>query len=145
MSTNKRIYRFYLANTEDSSSVQHLYSVSPYTKEMKCHTCHLKSKFNSSIECLYNTVEFSKTNEYYLHTCAGPDVPQVTLYSTKGEQLLNWTDNDDLAKYLGANLVPKIEKMEFDVANGFKAKVMLRLPPNMDTSGETKYPMLVNV
>ncbi|CAH1961628.1 unnamed protein product [Acanthoscelides obtectus] len=35
--------------------------------------------------------------------------------------------------------------MTFDVAGGFKANVMLRLPPNLDESGSTKYPMVVNV
>lgn len=137
--------RFYLANTEESSSVQHLYSVSSDTKEMKCHTCHLKSKYNSSLDCLYNTVEFSKTNEFYFHTCAGPDVPQVSVFTKSGEKSMTWNNNEELSSYIRQKMVPKIKMMEFDIADGFKAKALLRLPPNMDFSGETKYPMLVNV
>lgn len=72
-------------------------------------------------------------------------MPQVSLYDNNGHEVLNWTNNEELARYLGEKLVPTMEKLEFDIADGFKAKVLLRLPPNLDTSGETKYPMLVNV
>lgn len=72
-------------------------------------------------------------------------MPQVSLYNKAGEKSLTWNNNEELSNYIQEKMVPKIEKLEFDVADGFKAKVLLRLPPNMDTSGETKYPMLVNV
>lgn len=110
-----------------------------------CHTCNRTSSFSSFSECQYNTVEFSKDSEYYLHTCAGPDIPQVTFYTKNGDKVLTWTNNEELASYMSEKLVPEMKKMEFNIADGFKAKVMLRLPPNMDTSGNTKYPMLVNV
>lgn len=41
--------------------------------------------------------------------------------------------------------MPTIEIKTVPISNGFTAKVLLQLPPNMDRSGKTKYPMLVDV
>ena len=41
--------------------------------------------------------------------------------------------------------MPSVEIHSVNIADGFKAKVLLQLPPNMDRSGKTKYPMLVDV
>ncbi|KAJ8970898.1 hypothetical protein NQ317_009050, partial [Molorchus minor] len=136
---------YYLANNESDSAVQHLYSVSQSTRQVSCLSCSLKSKHNTSLECSYNTATFSKDASRYALTCAGPDVPQVAIFSKSGEEILNWNENDDIATLTSSKLVPTFKKMSFDIADGFKADVLLRLPPNMDTSGETKYPMLVNV
>jgi hypothetical protein len=35
--------------------------------------------------------------------------------------------------------------MEVPVPGGFKAQVQLWEPPDIDTSGKTKYPLLINV
>ncbi|KAG5896521.1 hypothetical protein JTB14_020494 [Gonioctena quinquepunctata] len=136
---------YYLANTEPDSAVQHLFTVSPESKEITCLTCDLKSKHNLTMPCSYNTAEFSRNSSYYVHTCAGPDVPQVNIFSKNGSEVLSWTNNKELATYLKERQTATFKKMSFDIADGMKANVLLRLPPNMDTSGETKYPMLVNV
>ncbi|KAJ8960910.1 hypothetical protein NQ318_020209 [Aromia moschata] len=136
---------YYLANTESDSAVQHLYTVSPSTSQTKCLTCERKSKHNTSYDCSYNTAEFSKDATHYALTCAGPDVPQISIHSADGEEKLGWHDNDDLVTLTSGNHLPTLTKMSFDIAGGFKANVLLRLPPNIDTSGDTKYPMVVNV
>ncbi|XP_057672414.1 venom dipeptidyl peptidase 4 isoform X1 [Diorhabda carinulata] len=136
---------YYLANTESDSSVQHLYTVSPETKNVNCLSCDLKSSHNSSIPCAYNLAEFSGNGSYYVFTCAGPDVPHISIYDKDGKMVTVWTDNKELANFLKNKQLPVLKKLSFDVAGGFKANVLLRLPPNMDTSGQVKYPMLVNV
>ncbi|KAJ8921034.1 hypothetical protein NQ315_015830 [Exocentrus adspersus] len=136
---------YYLANTEEDHAVQHLYSVSPDTKSVRCLSCDVTTKQNSSTDCSYNTADFSKDGSYYALTCAGPNVPQIAIYSKEGQEELQWHGNEDLATLMSAKLTPTIQKLSFEVADGFKANVMLRLPPNADTSGNTKYPMLVNV
>ncbi|XP_072401301.1 venom dipeptidyl peptidase 4 [Diabrotica undecimpunctata] len=136
---------YFLANTEEDSTVQHLYTVSPLTKHVTCLSCELKSLHNSSLPCSYNTADFSTNGSYYVLTCAGPDVPQTIIFDKNDKQTLLWNENKELAAYLHKKQHPVIKKMSFDVAGGFKANVMLRLPPNMDTSGQVKYPMLVNV
>nr|XP_023020386.1 venom dipeptidyl peptidase 4 [Leptinotarsa decemlineata] len=136
---------YYLANTESDWTVQHLYAVSAETKNVTCFTCDLKSEHNSTTACSYNTAEFSKNSSYYVLTCAGPDVPQVKVFSKNGNEVMQWSNNEELANYLKERQTASLKKMTFDIADGLKAKVLLRLPPNMDTSGQTKYPMLVNV
>lgn len=41
--------------------------------------------------------------------------------------------------------LPTHKILTVNIDGGFQAKVLLQLPPNMDTSGNTKYPMLVDV
>lgn len=41
--------------------------------------------------------------------------------------------------------MPEQEIHTINIANGFTAKVLLQLPPNIDRKGNTKYPMLVDV
>ena len=53
--------------------------------------------------------------------------------------------NDDIREMLKDKSLPSTKLLEVDVPGGFKAQVQLLLPPNLDTSGKTKYPLLVNV
>lgn len=41
--------------------------------------------------------------------------------------------------------MPTTEIVNIPISDGFEAKVLLQLPPNMDRSGKTKYPLLVDV
>ncbi|XP_050306538.1 venom dipeptidyl peptidase 4 isoform X1 [Anthonomus grandis grandis] len=135
---------FYTATTPNDSTVQHLYSVSPITKTTTCLSCPLKSK-NGKNNCLYNSAEVSTDSSYIIITCNGPDIPHISILSSEGEELLQWTTNEELVELLGGKTLHGRAKFEFNIAGGFTAKVMLKLPPNMDISGNTKYPMLVNV
>lgn len=56
-----------------------------------------------------------------------------------------WEDNESLRTKLKNVAMPSVEIHTLNIADGFKAKVLLQLPPNMDRSGKTKYPMLVDV
>ncbi|KAJ3655173.1 hypothetical protein Zmor_014310 [Zophobas morio] len=134
---------FYLANTANDSAVQHVYSVSVDTKETQCLSCGVKSK-NKQIDCLYNVAEFSKDASHYVLTCAGPDVPHISLYSLE-KKVIDWNENKELQELTRTKRLPTSQRMRFDVDGGFKAQVNLKLPPNLDISGNTKYPMLVNV
>jgi dipeptidyl-peptidase-4 len=53
--------------------------------------------------------------------------------------------NDELRQLLQGKALPNTKQLEVSVPGGFKAQVQLLLPPNIDTSGKTKYPLLVNV
>lgn len=41
--------------------------------------------------------------------------------------------------------MPRTEIHTVPIGDNFTAKVLLQLPPNMDRSGKTKYPLLVDV
>jgi len=79
-------------------------------------------------------------------TCSGPDPPHVSLYSANSDsQLLLWENNENLRQKIEGRDLPEIVDTEVDVPDGFRAKARLWLPPGADTSGQTKYPMLVYV
>lgn len=132
---------FFLATGANDPTVQHLYSVSANTNEVKCISCDIKSK-NKNVNCLYNSAEFSKAASHFVLTCAGPDVPDIALYSHQGK-IIDWDDNKNLQELANNKILPKSEKFTFDVEGGYKAYVNLKLPPNLREG--TKYPMLVNV
>ncbi|KAL3280819.1 hypothetical protein HHI36_004050 [Cryptolaemus montrouzieri] len=135
---------YYQANTQEDSAVQHVYSVSTETKEINCLSCEFKRK-NSSKPCLYNTAVFSKDFSYYALSCSGPDVPYIAIYSKDHQRILEWESNDDLYRFTKTREMPVVKRMEFNISDGFTAQVVLQLPPDFDPSGNTKYPLLVNV
>jgi dipeptidyl-peptidase-4 len=53
--------------------------------------------------------------------------------------------NNEVRQLLKGKVLPTTKQFEVSVPGGFKAQVQLWLPPDIDTSGKTKYPLLVNV
>lgn len=72
-------------------------------------------------------------------------MPEVSLFSINQTRLRLWEGNEEVRELVEDKLVPTIERLTVDVADGYVAQVQLKLPPNIDKSGQTKYPMLVNV
>lgn len=97
-------------------------------------------------DCLYASASFSTDLSHLALTCSGPDPPHVSLYKTRSDSpLVVWENNESLREKIAGRDLPGILDTEMDIAEGFQAKVRLWLPPGADTSGETKYPMLVYV
>lgn len=71
---------------------------------------------------------------FYLHT------DQVVL-----KKVIDWELNTELHAKLKLKAMPTYEIHTFPIAGNFTAKVLLQLPPNLDRSGNTKYPLLVDV
>lgn len=137
-------YRYFLKTSEHDSAEQHLYSVSTVSKEMNCISCKVKS-LHSKQGCTYNAAIFSKDSSHYTLNCAGPGVPEISVYASNHKKLETWEDNEEVSELVAEKLIPKFEKMEVELAGGFKAQVLLQLPPNLDRSGNVKYPIIVNV
>lgn len=75
--------RYYLATSERESAVQHLYRVSlldPGHRSARCLTCNIVRERDGS-RCLYNSAKFSTDNSHYVLTCAGPGVPDISIYN----------------------------------------------------------------
>lgn len=59
--------------------------------------------------------------------------------------MFDWERNDAMRQSLAKKALPTKKRMKVPLPGGFEAQVMLWLPPNVDLSGNKKYPMLVDV
>lgn len=136
---------YYQANTEEDPAVKHVYSVHVPSKKVTCVTCKMMTTVRKT-NCLMNDAMFSADNSHYVLQCVGPDVPEIAIIDAENnKKLIIWEENRDLIDLVQERHVPITKRMTFKVDEGFTAQVMLKLPPNIDMSGKTKYPMLINV
>lgn len=136
---------YYQSTPENEPSQRHVYAVAadgstaPY-----CLSCGVITPEGRA--CLYASASFSTDLSYLALTCSGPDPPHVSLYKTGSDSpLVVWEINESLRQKIEGRDLPEILNTEVDVPEGFQAKARLWLPPGADTSGATKYPMLVYV
>uniref|UniRef100_A0A0C9RFV4 Venom dipeptidyl peptidase 4 n=2 Tax=Fopius arisanus TaxID=64838 RepID=A0A0C9RFV4_9HYME len=138
---------YYLATVPGDPGQQHLYRVS--TLEMvsvpECLSCGVKSDADGTY-CLYNEAELSPDNSHYILTCAGPGVPDVSIYNSMNtSKVVTWENNAGVAKEIAKKSRPLVKRFTVPVGGGFEAQVRLLIPPGADLTGTTKYPMLVYV
>lgn len=142
---NSNVY--YLGTTESDPAVKHLYQVSLLDPEYKseCLSCNITNSADGSY-CLYNTAKFSTDNSYYILTCAGPGVPEISIYDRNTTKLFTWENNKDVTEVLADKLQPIVKRYTVPVGNGFEAQVRLLFPPDADLAdSDAKYPMVVYV
>ncbi|XP_033227069.1 venom dipeptidyl peptidase 4 isoform X2 [Belonocnema kinseyi] len=137
---------YYLATSEKDPAQQHLYRVSllDRRRKSKCLSCNVKGK-SDGVRCLYNQARFSPDNSYYVLTCAGPGVPDISICDKNSTKLFSWEDNYEVAEQLAEKSLPVVKRLTVPVPGGFEAQVRLMIPPDVDMSGSTKYPMVVYV
>lgn len=138
---------YFLATSEKDPAEQHLYTVSSdpsKNKQIICISCTLQS-INTNKTCTYNGAVFSPDSSHYTLNCAGPGVPEISIYNSSHQNLELWEQNEEILELVHDKLTPKIKKMQVELVGGHMAQVLLQLPPNMDMSGDVKYPMVVNV
>ncbi|EDW41491.1 GM25479 [Drosophila sechellia] len=136
---------FYTANTEDHPEQLHLTA----KQSPKCLTCNLIK--SGDVQQNYFSATFNDNNHIVI-TSQGPGIPTSHIYEWKYEnsqvvisKVLDWETNESLRAKLKGVALPSHKILTVDIDGGFQAKVLLQLPPNLDTSGATKYPMLVDV
>uniref|UniRef100_A0A1B6HM76 Venom dipeptidyl peptidase 4 n=1 Tax=Homalodisca liturata TaxID=320908 RepID=A0A1B6HM76_9HEMI len=120
---------------------------SPYT--MTCISCNHQNVVDGS-NCSYAGAMFSNDAHYYALSCAGPNVPEVTLFNREGEELIVWEDNRKTRSFVENLSMPVKRVMDVPTGNGYTARVQLILPPELADFDEKKvyekkYPLLVNV
>ncbi|KAF2108029.1 dipeptidyl peptidase IV N-terminal region-domain-containing protein [Lophiotrema nucula] len=124
----------YYASTEHHSTESHVYSVS--------YTTGKKTALVDDSVAGYWSASFSSGGSYYVLAYQGPDVPYQELYSVNSTTPIRTiTDNKSLWDTLQTYKLPNITYQELDHPSGVKLNVMLRLPPNFDSS--QKYPALL--
>ncbi|XP_060656606.1 venom dipeptidyl peptidase 4 isoform X1 [Drosophila nasuta] len=144
---------FYTANTEKNPEQLHLYAIRAVASTRKqtpsCLTCKLMTSGN--VEQTYYSAIFNDNNQIVISSL-GPGIPTTAIYEWSYsnsqvtlKKLLDWETNDVLRSKLQGVSLPSHQILTVNIDGGFQAKVLLQLPPNLDTSGNTKYPMLVDV
>ncbi|KAK3915564.1 Venom dipeptidyl peptidase 4 [Frankliniella fusca] len=156
----RRGYVYYTQTQLDQPANQHVYRVAVPGSDSnrvvatppECVTCRLPtdpSGRNLGQDCTYAGALLSKDFTYGVLSCQGPDPAWYALYAVQGAgapvRLRMWEDNADLRARLATRLRPDFYDDWVPVEGGFRAKVRLYLPPGMDKSGATKYPLLVFV
>ncbi|WVF65548.1 hypothetical protein IAT40_000276 [Kwoniella sp. CBS 6097] len=95
----------------------------------------------------YYTVSFSPGGRYYVLAYKGPEVPWQRLMETGQEddrinELLE--GNAKLNETLSEFVRPIITRTTIE-SDGYELNMLEMLPPNIDTSGRKKYPVLIRV
>ncbi|XP_065332431.1 venom dipeptidyl peptidase 4-like isoform X1 [Cloeon dipterum] len=143
--TDGKIY--FLATSPKDPAQQSLYSVSDNVaspSDPECISCGVRVT-DSRLACTYVAASFSKAHSYYTITCNGPDVPGVVIFNKNRDRLAVWEENTRLFDFMNTHSRPTSKRLFVDVPGGMQAYAEMLLPPDMDTSGNTKYPMLINV
>jgi len=135
----------YISGTAvDMPAARQLYKVNTATAEINCLTCGTVNADNQ--ECLYNSITFSSDLSYYVHRCNGPHVPRSVIKETRtNAEVYLISDNTDLSNRLALKAVPSRVDLAVPLGGNYNARVQLMLPPSLNTSESTKYPMLVYV
>lgn len=136
-----------MATIEDHPEQLHLFVVNSEGNDQspECLSCKVKTELQNK-PCLYNRAVFGKgKTPTYALSCLGPGIPEISIFDQSNKKLLLWENNNFVLSKLGDRALPIIERITIPVPGGFNAVVVLFLPPDIDRSGKTKYPLLVNV
>jgi dipeptidyl-peptidase-4 len=136
---------YYQSTPENKPSQRHVYAVAVNgSSDPYCLSCNITTPEGRT--CLYASGSFSTDMSHLALTCSGPDPPHVSLYKAGSDSPLEvWENNENLRQKIEGRDLPQIIDTDVVVDEGFMAKARLWLPPGADTSGLTKYPMLVYV
>lgn len=136
-----------MATVENHPEQLHLFVVSSELghHNPQCLSCKVRTVLQDKT-CLYNRAVFGvgKRPTYFL-SCLGPGVPEISVYDINHRKLMTWDDNNAILSKLGDRALPIVERISVPVSGNFSAAVVLFLPPDIDRSGKTKYPLLINV
>ncbi|XP_063242355.1 venom dipeptidyl peptidase 4 [Bacillus rossius redtenbacheri] len=138
---------YFLATEAGDPTKLHLYSVPGSTdlapQTPTCLSCGANS--SDGQPCNYNSADFSPDGSSYVMSCLGPGVPRVAIFDKTHREVAEWESNSETRELLKEVVLPDMRTLDVQVEGGFTAKVQLWLPPGLDTSGRSKYPLLVTV
>ncbi|CAG8577125.1 2910_t:CDS:10 [Paraglomus occultum] len=127
----------YFVSTEKSSMERHLYSIKFDGTDKKALT--------PTDQPGYYSADFSPGCTYYSLQYEGPDVPWQKIYKVddKNFEIVLETNNHIKSALVGLDM-PTKRFLTID-SEGYQLNAFEIRPPGMDTSGQTKYPVLFNV
>lgn len=131
----------YFKATKESPTQSHVYSVSVKTKQLHCWTCNLPTLIPGN-KCSYYDASFSLKASWYLLSCRGPGIPEITLRSTKVDKVIPIENNKDLRDRLKKVALPVVENYTV-TAGSYDLHVKEYRPPDFDIN--KKYAVLFSV
>ncbi|KAJ9585651.1 hypothetical protein L9F63_002551, partial [Diploptera punctata] len=135
---------YFQSTLEDQPSQRHVFSVAgDGSTDPICLSCNVVSPEGNT--CKYAYASFSNDMSHMALTCSGPDPIYVMLFRNTDHTSEMWENNQALRTKLLERDLPETVDTDVQVESGYTAKARLWLPPGMDKSGATKYPMLVYV
>ncbi|XP_067001471.2 venom dipeptidyl peptidase 4 isoform X2 [Anabrus simplex] len=137
---------YFLAN---DMGYQHLYSVSDdqwsAPNAVTCITCEMRTNLQR-MPCLYNTAVFNSNFSFYMLNCAGPDIPEITIYDKSHTRVAVWDGHQELrAALLQVMDLPTKQYLQVPLEDGSMCQVQLTLPLDYNPKRNTQYPLLVHV
>lgn len=145
---------FYMANTAENSEYLHLYAVKAAGGSNPiCLSCNSIEDENKNYMTYFSAAISPGDKSVVVLSADGPSVPKTVISRVDGWEggsvgktwISDWQSNTELVEKLHKVELPTVEKDTIDLGNGFSAKVKMLLPPGIDRSGSTKYPMLIEV
>ncbi|KAJ8726850.1 hypothetical protein PYW08_015247 [Mythimna loreyi] len=132
---------WYKATSVNDSAEQHIFSLNS-SDEVSCFTCNIRREDGG--ECLYNEATISTSGDRITVNCAGPNIPQVFIYSTDGTLIRTWDDSKELASITENHVLPVTIRLSVPVSAELpEADVHIQAPP--DYANRTNVPLLVYV
>ncbi|CAL8279965.1 unnamed protein product [Lota lota] len=133
---NHRRNLIYFLSTEDDPKRRHLYSadtIPPFNR--RCLSCDYK--------CGYVDGSFSHNMKYFLLNCKGPDVPSVSVYSTKDNLKLLDVETNERVNHTYQNMqTPRVEYRTITIDDYSLTMQILKPAVFIDTA---HYPLLLLV
>ncbi|KAL0269720.1 UNVERIFIED_CONTAM: hypothetical protein PYX00_007357 [Menopon gallinae] len=141
-------YVYYQASEVGQPASDHVYAVSTDGKQKPfCITCQMKSP--EDIACKAAKITFNRNLNYMIGLCRGPTPLVTAIYKWKAPneltQIVMLDVNEPLRKKLQEKLQPQEMNFKVKVTETIDADVRLYVPPGIDTTGKTKYPLIIYV
>lgn len=139
---------YFEATGEDAAQEKHVYLVAVNESDAQkpvCITCNITR--NGRLQTHFGA-DFSSDGKHLILSNDGPSVPRIDIVRLQNGTLnyiQSWETNAQVEKRWANYSTPVIQYHRVPLDSGFDAIVQLSLPENLDTSGKTKYPMLVDV
>ncbi|KAK8844035.1 hypothetical protein IAR55_006829 [Kwoniella newhampshirensis] len=125
---------------------RHLYSASlPTSVELEYEQKLTSLTATERSPSGYYETSFSPDAGYFVLSYKGPEVPWQRLVAVNDEQVdVLLEGNGQLNQTLAEFVRPIISRTTID-SDGYELNMLEMLPPNMDTTGRKKYPVLIRV
>jgi len=136
---------YFMGTKEDMPGSRHLYRVDAQGEQnLTCLTCTVQTLDGKA--CEYNDVEINSESTMYVHTCLGPEIPEVYLRNlTDGTIIFTLEDNAALKNNLQGKQLPVTEYKNIMVDNEKQLMAPVRMTYSGSLAEGSKHPLLVEV